>query len=90
VHALGSGYRPWTSPSRVGSQLGRPLQERGGRRDAAAAPRPVGRTFQLAGDRLVGSWRRLCTMPRSAIGLELRIRSRRQCAMHLLAVMRGR
>jgi hypothetical protein len=70
---LGGGERS-SSPARgIGSQLGRSLQERGHGRNAAAAPGPVGRVFQLSGHRLVETGRRVGTMPGSPIGIGLRI-----------------
>ena len=62
---------------RVGGQLGRPLQERGRRRDAAARLRPLGRALQLGGDRLVGSGRRVGQVPRAPVGIDVRDRSPR-------------
>ena len=54
---------------RIGGQLGRARQERGGRRRAPTGLRPVGRALQLGGHRLVGPGRRLRPVPGAAIGI---------------------
>ena len=63
---------------RVRRQLGRPLQERGGRRQPAAALRAVGRARHLRGHRLVGRRRRVRAMPRAPVGIERPGRSPRR------------
>ena len=80
---LRRGQRPRAPRRRVGRQLGRPLQERGRRRDAAAGLGPAGRALELGGDRLVGSRRRVGAMPRPAVGVELRVGRLGQRAVHL-------
>ena len=60
------------SPQRcLGRQGRRPLQERGGRGEAAARLRAARRTLQLLGDRLVGTLGRASAVPRPAIRIEL-------------------
>ena len=84
------GQRSRPPACRIGGQLGRSLQERGRRRDAAATLRPVGRALELAGHRLVEARRRVRAMPCSPIGVRLGIRRLGQRAVHLPAVVRGR
>ncbi len=83
---LGGGERADRAPRRIGSQLALALEKGGRRGDAAAALGPIGRPFQLAGDRVVGPDRCLGAMPRSAIGIGLRIGHLGQRTMDLLAL----
>ncbi len=85
---LRGGERTHSSTRGIGSQLGRPLQEGGGRRNAAAALRPAGRALQLIRHPLVGPGRRLGTVPGASIGIGLLIGRLGQRSMHLLAVAR--
>jgi hypothetical protein len=65
---------------RIGRQLGRVRQERGGSRRAPTGLRPVGRALQLGGHLLVDTHRRASTMPRPTIGIGIRIDRLRQCS----------
>ena len=83
---LSGGERSRSPAGGVGSELGRPLQERGRGRDAAAALCAVGRALELVGHRLVGPRGSVGAMPRPAIGIDLRIGRLGQRTMHALAV----
>ena len=74
----------------VGRQLGRALQERGGRRQPAAALRAVGRARHLRRHRLVGRRGRVRAMPRAPVGIELRVGRLGERPVHVAAVAAGR
>ena len=57
----------------VERECGGALEERGGRRDSSARPRPPGRALQLVGDLLVRPERRLREVPGTAVGIGLGI-----------------
>ena len=75
---LRRGERALDAHGGVGRQLGRPLQERGGRGQPAAALRAVGRARHLGGHRLVRRRRRVRAMPGATVGIERPGRSRRR------------
>jgi len=61
------------------------------RRGGQAAPRlrPVGRALELGGHVLIRCHGRLRAVPRSAVGIELRIRDLRQGAVNVLPLLTG-
>ena len=87
---VGGGERAVSPSRRVACQRDGALQERGGGGEAAARLRASCRELQLSGDVLVGSGRRQRAMPRTAIGVGLRIARLRQGAVHTLPVARRR
>ena len=87
---LRGGERAPAAPRRVGGQRGRLREERGGRGSAAAGPRTPGRAFELLGHRLVGTLGRVGAMPGAAVGVELRVRGRRQRPVDVTPLRRGR
>ena len=75
---LRRGERALDAHGGVRRQLGRPLQERGGRGQPAAALRAVGRARHLRGHRLVRRRRRVRAMPGATVGIDGPGRSRRR------------
>jgi protein-tyrosine phosphatase len=78
---LRGSERPAAPLRRVGGQLRRVREERGGRRRSPACPRPLSRPLQLGGHLLVVAHRRVSAMPRTPIGVGVRIGRLRQCPM---------
>jgi hypothetical protein len=70
---LGGGESPRSSPDRIRGELGRSLQERGGRRHTAPGLRSRRAAFQLSRHRFVGSCGRVGTMPGPAVRIDDRI-----------------
>ena len=81
---------PGSPPARVRSQLSRPCQERGRRRDAAPASCACGQLLQLTGYDLIGPNRRVGSVPRSPIWIDVLISRLGERAMHLLSVLHAR
>lgn len=86
----GRGERALDARAGVGRQLGRPLQERRGRRQPSARLGPVGRSLQLAGHVLVRPVSGASAMPRPAIGVHPRVGRLRQRAMDLASLQHSR
>jgi hypothetical protein len=63
VAGLRCGQRSVGAARRIGGQQHRPFEERGGRGQPAAGPRPPGGAFQLGGDLLVRPGRGLGPVP---------------------------
>ena len=78
--------RPRSPQPRIGSQLGRSLQERRGGRDAAPTLRSAGRALQIAGHRLVEPGGRVRAMPCAPIGIRAGIGHLGQRAVDGLAL----
>ena len=74
----------------VRRQLGRPLQERGGRGQPATTLRTVGRVRHLGGHRLVRRRRRVRAMPGATVGIEDRVGRVGERPVHVAAVARVR
>ena len=89
VRGLRRGQRALRAARRLGRQFGRALQEGGGRRQAPARLRPVGRALQLARDVFVAARRRVRAVPGAAIGIDVRIGRLRQHPVRALAILRG-
>jgi len=89
-HDLRGDQRAGAAPARIWCQCRRPLQEGGRRGDAAAGLCATGGALQLAGHRLVGSLGRMGAMPRSTVGIQLRIGRVGQRPMDLPPVGHGR
>ena len=87
---LGRGERALDAHGRVWRQLGRPLQERGGRGQPAAPLRAVGRARHLRGHRLVRRRRRMRAMPGATVGIEDRVGRVGERPVHVAAVARVR
>ena len=85
---LGGSQGPPAPLRRIRAQLRRARKERCSRR-APTGLRPVGRALQLGGHRLVDTHRRVSTMPRPAIGIDLRIGRLRQRPMRRSPLGRG-
>ena len=66
------------------------MKERGRGGDAAPASGAVGRALQIVSHRLVWPLRGVGTVPRSAVGIDLRIGRLGQGVMYILAVGQGR
>jgi glyoxylase-like metal-dependent hydrolase (beta-lactamase superfamily II) len=75
---------------RVGGECHGSLQERGRRGEAAARPRPHGRSLELGGDLFVGHRRSLGAVPCAAIRIDLRICYLRQCSVSHAPLVRFR
>ncbi len=90
VLALRRGQRTSGPARRIGRQLGGAFVEGGPRGQAAPRPRPTGRALQLGGDVLVEPGRRLCALPRPAIGIDVGVGRLRERLVDAPAVLRRR
>ena len=84
---LRRGQRAPGLERRVGSQRGRPLEERRGRREAAAALRSSARPLQRGSDGFVGPGRGKRPMPGAAVGVELEIAHLGQGFVHAASIV---
>jgi hypothetical protein len=75
---------------RIWSQLGRISQERRRRGHSTAGPGQLGRALQLGRDRLVGTRRRLTTVPRAVLAIDLGIDRVGKRLVHAPAVSTAR
>ena len=84
VLGLRRGQRPLRAARRVKRQPGRPLEERGRRREATAALGPARAQLKLGGNLLIGARRGLGPVPGSPLGIDRRVGGVGQRAVQLL------
>ena len=87
---LGRGQRALDAHGGLRRQLGRSLQEGGGRGEPATTLRAVGRARHLRGHRLVRNRRRVRAMPGATVGIDIGIGRVGERLVHVAAVSRGR